>query len=132
MIISIIIQNGRQRAAAAKLEQPSTTPEPEPEQEPHTTQDDDGAGDKTASVEDQLKLLKKLKVELLEAQAQELKLEAENAQLARQVRQGVDDGYGTESSRSSSSGSVRQRRSRGSHTAGQRAIAYRDTGSDDE
>ena len=58
-------------------------------------------GGKTDIVEDQLEL-QKLKVELSEAQAQVLKLEAANAKLARQVRQGTEDGYGTESSQSSS------------------------------
>ena len=96
-------------------------------------------GGKTDSVEDQLEL-QKLKVELLEAQAQVLKLEAANAKLARQVRQNTEDGYGTEGSQSSSTGSARQRRDtrtvvrgrgRGS-TAGQQAIADRESESDDE
>ena len=120
--------NKRQRrAAATRLAKASPEPEPEPEQ--HTGQTGQGAADneQLASPEDQLKL-QKLKVELLQARNLEMKLEAENAKLARQVQQSkreVEDGYGTESSRSSSSGSIRQRRGRGSHTAGQMAIADR-------
>ena len=129
--------NKKQRAAAAKLDKPNKTPDQAPEAKPQT-KTDDGAGE-ADSVEDQLEL-QKLKVELLEAKAQELKLEAANAKLARQVRQNTEDGYGTEGSQSSSTGSARQRRDtrtvvrgrgRGS-TAGQQAIADRESESDDE
>lgn len=123
--------NKRQRRAAAARLSKEPEPEPEVEQQAEQAEQDTAGSKRPASTEDQLKL-QKMKVELLEAEQAEMKLQAENAKLKRQAQQNGEDGYGTESSRSSSSGSSRKIRGRGSHTAGQRAIADRDSESEDE
>ena len=127
-VVELQARSDRKNAGGKYFQQekpfgPSNDPEPEPEPEPHTNQEGDDSGNKDANMKDQLEL-KRLELKLLEARAFEEKLKAENAQLARQVRQGEEDGYmyGTSSSWSSSSGSIRQRRGRGSHQA--RAIIF--------